>query len=322
MKRITVVAQREELPRIEEAAGDSIYNVEPLQNNLVRVDIYVNDAMLDSLIPKLQAAVDLRRRESVIEVSSPDFVISSALKRRERGIKGEEKLTIEELLASSRKYTRLDWGKAMLTVIAGLIALIGLFMNNVPIIIGAMLLSPLLGPIYSFVINTAVGRARDAWASILNLSIMLILVVVTSFLTTLILGIFTPLSLTPEILLRFDTTPIYMLMAILLGFAAVFAYAKGLSESIAGIAVAAALVPPLVVSGIALALYTSSAPKPILLSLENVLGLMAGSLIAIIALRIEPRRYYEKVKARKLMQRMYITLGALLATILALTLLL
>jgi uncharacterized hydrophobic protein (TIGR00341 family) len=322
VKRVTVIAQRKELAKIEKAVGDLIYNVENLDNGLVRIDIYVNDALLDELIPKLQKSVDLRHKESVIEVSSPDFVISSALKRKEKGIKREERATVEELLASSKKYTKIDVGKTILTMIAGIIALIGLFMNNVPIIIGAMLLSPLLGPIYSFVINTSVGRSRDALLSLLNMAIMLILVILTSYIATIVISIFMPLNLTQEILLRFDTNPIYILMAILLGFAAVFAYAKGLSESIAGIAIAAALLPPLVVSGIALALYIDYSAKPLLLSMENIVGLIAGGLMAIIALKIEPRRYYEKARARKMLHRLYLTLGSLLIIIILLSLVL
>ncbi len=322
MKRVTVIAHKKELSRVEEASKDLIYNVEPLDDRLIRVNIYIPDAELDSLIPKLQNAVDLRRKESLIEVTTPDFVISSSLKRRERASGGEERATVEELLASSRKYTKIDAGKTSLTVIAGIIALIGLFMNNVPIIIGAMLLSPLLGPIYSFVINTSVGRSRDAWLSLLNMAVMLLLVIFTSFLATLVISLFMPLSLTPEILLRFDTNPIYILMAVLLGFAAVFAYAKGLSESIAGIAIAAALLPPLVVSGIALALYLNEAAKPLLLSMENIVGLIAGGLMAILALRIEPRRYYEKAKAKRMLHRIYLTLGTLLAILVVLSLLL
>ena len=317
-----MIAQRKELAKIEKAVGDLIYNVEDLDKGLVRIDIYVNDALLDELIPKLQKSVDLRHKESVIEVSSPDFVISSALKRKEKGIKREERATVEELLASSKKYTKIDVGKTILTMIAGIIALIGLFMNNVPIIIGAMLLSPLLGPIYSFVINTSVGRSRDALLSLLNMAIMLILVILTSYIATIVISIFMPLNLTQEILLRFDTNPIYILMAILLGFAAVFAYAKGLSESIAGIAIAAALLPPLVVSGIALALYIDYSAKPLLLSMENIVGLIAGGLMAIIALKIEPRRYYEKARARKMLHRLYLTLGSLLIIIILLSLVL
>ena len=322
MKRVTVIAQKKELKKVKNSAGDLIYNMEDLENNLVRVDIYVNDALLDELIPKLQNSVDLRHKESVIEVSSPDFVISSSLEKKEKKIKKEGRATVEELLASSKKYTRIDAGKTTLIIIAGIIALIGLFMNNSPVIIGAMLLSPLLGPIYSFVINTSVGRSKDAWLSLLNMGIMLILVIITSYLATILISLFIPVSLTPEILMRFNTNPIYILMAILLGFAAVFAYAKGLSESIAGIAIAAALLPPLAVSGITLAMYLNYAAKPLLLTMENVVGLIAGGLIAIITLKIEPRRYYEKAKAKKMLHRLYFTLLSLLVLLAILSLIL
>jgi uncharacterized hydrophobic protein (TIGR00341 family) len=243
-------------------------------------------------------------KETMIEVLTPDFVISSVLKRAEKKAEKEkEKTPVEKLIDSIRPQKSLDIGKIALTSIAGIIALTGLFLNNVAIIIGAMLLSPLLGPIYAFAINTALGRGKDAFKSIGNLSIMILIVIVISYLATLFIDPFIELQKTSEISSRIDTGLIYVIMAILLGFASIFALSKGISEVIAGVAIAAALLPPAVVVGIAFALYPQDAIDAIILTLENVLGLMAGSLSAVIILGIGPRKYYEKTVARKFIVR-------------------
>jgi len=303
MKKVIVTARKEDLKKIEPVLENILYVMEK-EGPLIKINIYIPDEGLDDLINKFQEVLDFRLKETMIEVFTPDFVISSVLKRAEKKAEKErEKTPVEKLIDSIRPQRSLDIGKIALTSIAGIIALTGLFLNNVAIIIGAMLLSPLLGPIYAFAINTALGRGKDAFKSIGNLSIMILIVIVISYLATLFIDPFIELQKTSEISSRIDTGLIYVIMAILLGFASIFALSKGISEVIAGVAIAAALLPPAVVVGIAFALYPQDAIDAIILTLENVLGLMAGSLSAVIILGIGPRKYYEKTVARKFIVR-------------------
>jgi len=304
MKKVVVRTKKEELEKIEPIIGEKFHFIEE-ENELIKINIYIKDELLDDLITKLQeSALDFRLKQTMIEVSTPDFVISSVLKRaEEKEEKVKEKTPIEKLIDSIRPYKKLDLGKISLTTVAGIVALTGLFLNNVAIIIGAMLLSPLLGPIYAFSINTAIGRGREAFKSIGNLGIMLLVVLIISFIATLLIDPFVDLEKTEEIKSRTDPNIIYIIMAILLGFAAIFALSKGISESIAGVAIAAALLPPTVVVGIAFALYPGDAINAIILTLENILGLIAGGLSAVIILGIGPRKYYEKAIARKFIIR-------------------
>ncbi len=312
MKKITVIADTDEAHKIAEALKDLIYYQHPVSKGTVKYEIFVPTEKLDEVLKNIQASIDLRKKENLIAVSSPDFVISSSLQRAEKRAKTAEKSPVEKLISSTLKYTKLDPLYLLLTSIAGVIALVGLFLNNIAVIIGAMLLSPLLGPIYAFAINIAVGRPRDGLKSIGNLALYLSVVIILSYILTLTLSKFLPLSLTPEILLRLTNSPVYLLIAILLGFAAVLALSKGVPESIGGIAIAAALLPPAVVAGIMLNLNPSNFFAPFLLTIENVLGLMTGALMAFPLLKIGPRRYYEKEMARKFMLRVALVLATLL----------
>ena len=322
MKKIIVTARKDNFEKIEPILKD-LYHFLNEEGDVVRITIYHPGEGLEDLIDKFHDALDFRYKDSIIEVFTPDFVISPVLKRTEKKVeKSKEKTPVEKLIDSTKPHLRLDVSKIALTTVAGIIALTGLFMNNVAIIIGAMLLSPLLGPIYSFAINTAVGRTSDALKSIGNLAILLLMVIIFSYLTTLFISIFVELSLTEEILARMDSSFIYILMAVLLGFASILALSKEISESIAGVAIAAALLPPAVVTGISFALYLPNTINPLILTLENVLGLMAGSLSAVLLLDIGPRKYYERAAARKFIARTSLVLVILLVLLFIFSLLL
>jgi uncharacterized hydrophobic protein (TIGR00341 family) len=303
MKKIVIAIRNEEYAKIKPLM-ENIHFTESEQNGIIRFVAYLPDRQLDDFITKARDTIDLRYKDNLIEVSTPDFVVSPHLQREEEVHEpGESSRPIEELVAGTRIYTSIDPGRLAITSIAGLVALTGLFLNNTAIVIGAMILSPILGPISAFAIMTAVGDIRDALRSIGNLALLLGSVVFFSFLSTAIIAHFIPLTLTPEILLRTDVNPIYVVMALLLGFAIILALTREISEILAGIAVAAALIPPTVVVGILLVLDPPSAIDAGILVLENVIGLMAGALIGTAFLRLAPRARGEKNTARKIVLR-------------------
>lgn len=307
VKKIVVTTRKKDTKKIKEVLKDTFYALEE-EGDLIIVNVYVYDAELDSLIGILGDTIDLRYKDSMIEVYTPDFMISPVLSRSEEKIRLEEKTPVEKLVGSTRPHVRLDASKIALTSVAGMVALTGLFLDSVAIVIGAMLLSPLLGPIYAFAINTAVGNVRYVLKSLINLAVLLVMVIFFALLTTFILSSIVPLELTPEILARMDANFIYILMAVFLGFASIFALSRDISESIAGVAIAAALLPPAVVTGICLVLHPQEAANPLVLTLENVFGLMAGSLLAILVLDIEPRRHYRRTVARRIIVRISLIL--------------
>lgn len=320
MKKIIVTTQKEDLYKIRTVLGDTLYSTKE-EDNLIKITLYIHDNELDDIIDDLEDIVDMRYKKCMIEVYTPEFIISSALKRSERA-DSEEKPPVEKLIDSTKPHVTLDISEISLVTIASMIALTGLFMNNVAIIIGAMLLSPLLGPIYAFSINTAAGKAKYVFKSIANLGVLLVMVIGFSGITTVVISSFFDLSLTPEILSRMESSPIYIIMAILLGFASIFALSRDISESIAGVAIAAALLPPAVVTGIALVLYPSKAVTSLVLVFENVLGLMVGGLCATLFLDIEPRRYHERVHARAFIVRTSVVLVILLVLLVVISFLL
>ena len=333
MKKILLDARHEDYEKIKPILeGLSHTSAAIDREGNVQVRIYVPDSEIDSVIEKLQEPLDLRYKQNVIEVSSPDFVISPILTRAEERTKKDnksEKTPVEQLLATANAYACVDYWQILLTSIAGLIALTGLFLNNVAIIIGAMLLSPILGPIHSFVIFAATGKTQNALQSLKLLSILLGSVFLVTILATFILNSLSlvipccgfTLELTEEILLRTGTGPIYILMAVLLGMAAMISLIKGYPEALAGVAVAAALLPPLVVAGVTLVLSRNLIVGAVLLTLDNIIGLFAGALIATLIIGVTPRRGEEQRVARQFVKRTSIMIVLLVIALFILSIL-
>ena len=80
MKKVSVTARKEDLDNVKAILKAIPYSVEK-EGNLVWVSFYLSDAELDNIITMLENTIDMRYKESIIEVYTPDFVISSSLQR-------------------------------------------------------------------------------------------------------------------------------------------------------------------------------------------------------------------------------------------------
>ncbi len=288
-----------------------------------RFTIMVPDQDLDEVVARIRVALGYMDRNSLVEVYSPDFTIYPLLDEKEKGdrnipngAKKRKRSPIERLMDSVKSYERLDADILSLAAVASIVGLVGLFLNNVGIVIGAMLIAPVIGPIYAFAIHSATGDRMAVLRDVLNIFLLLVSFILFSLIVTWVLGFIIPLGVTGEILSRTHSSPIYAITAIFLGFATIVALAKGIPDSIAGVAVAAALLPPALVSGISFVLYPGGMLPALVLTLQNAVGLMAGSIIATMILQIEPRSSGERSAARTILRR-NLTLLLILVILLA-----
>ncbi|KAF5084918.1 hypothetical protein DSECCO2_72390 [anaerobic digester metagenome] len=316
MKKIVVHVREDGHEKIEEVLEGLHYTISLVQD-IYQITIYTPEENLDDLIEKIQAVLDLRYNENIIEVSTPEFVISSLLKRAEKKVeKKEEKTPVEKLLDTVKDYGTLDLEKLSLTSIAGLVALSGLLLDNQTIIIGAMLLSPIMGPIYGFSVYAGLGKIENALRCLGVLAALLLGVFILSAIASFLINLVIPLTITEEVATRLVLNPIYSLMAVLLGFAAAVAFSKGTAEIIAGVAIAAAIIPPTVVAGLVLVIQPMSLITSGVLVAGQIVGLIAGALVAVVMMKIEPRTPQDKAVARRY------RIGSIVTTVILFTLLL
>ena len=141
---------------------------------------------------------------------------------------------------------------AWILAFAIIIASVGLNVNSIPVVIGAMLISPLMGPIFGLGLGLGVNDIQLMKSSGKNLVIMVCISLVASFLYFLI----TPLNLTnpTELLARTNPTIYDVLIALFGGFAGIFEQCRKEKGTVfSGVAIATALMPPLCTAGFGLA---------------------------------------------------------------------
>lgn len=141
---------------------------------------------------------------------------------------------------------------AWILAIAIIIASVGLNVNSIPVVIGAMLISPLMGPIFGLGLGLGVGDIELMKSSGKNLLVMVTISLAASFLYFLI----TPLSLSnpTELLARTNPTIYDVLIALFGGFAGIFEQCRKEKGTVfSGVAIATALMPPLCTAGFGLA---------------------------------------------------------------------
>ncbi len=331
MKKVVIEVPKDKSEKIHAKFRDVLYSVSEGEQS-ARFTLYVPDDMLDELIHQTNGSVqkpsrpvwtglipDYETKEddriTLIEVSTPDFVISpfvEKIKQQFNSTRKEAIAPIEKIIAATESSAEFDKNKIILAALAGLVALIGLFMNNVGVIIGAMLISPLLGPIYALAVYIAIGDIRTTARCIEILGLMVFMLVGIAALATLVLSLVIPLSLTPEIVARRDPNAVYILMALLLGFATMTALSEGIPEGIAGVAIAAALLPPAVVTGLSLVLFPEGALRAAILTLQNIVGLIAGSIIGTMFFHIGPRDIFAQGQSRQFITRILWFLAVLI----------
>jgi len=135
-----------------------------------------------------------------------------------------------------------------------LIASIGLNVSSTAVVIGAMLISPLMGPILGVGLSIGTNDIDTLRNSMINLGIMLVISLLVSFMFFSI-----PLfqELTPEIYARTQPDVRDVMIAIAGGLALIVAISRPSlqTNTIAGVAIATALMPPLCTAGYGLALH-------------------------------------------------------------------
>jgi uncharacterized hydrophobic protein (TIGR00271 family) len=137
-----------------------------------------------------------------------------------------------------------------MTAMSGGIAILGLLLSSPAVVIGAMLLSPLMGPIMGLGFALAIGDwdwLKQSLRTLLIGSVMAVLLCAC-------LVFFSPIqTVTSEIAARTRPNLFDLFVALFSALAGAYAMIRGREGAIVGVAIATALMPPLAVVGFGLA---------------------------------------------------------------------
>ena len=163
----------------------------------------------------------------------------------------------ENASTSIRKNIAFRGTNVFILACAIVIASVGLNVNSIPVIIGAMLVSPVMGPILGFGLGLGTEDTDLVKYSLKNFSVM----VGISILASALFFLLSPLSLAnpSELLARTRPTIYDVLIALFGGLAGIIETSrKDKGSVITGVAIATALMPPLCTVGYGISIWKGS----------------------------------------------------------------
>lgn len=164
----------------------------------------------------------------------------------------------------------------VMAISSAAIATMGFIMNSPSVIIGAMVISPLLYPVV--LAGSAISQRQ--WHEFVKLIKLLGYGAIAVMATGIALSLLIPFQYQSEIHDRLASSPLqYLIVAVFSGIAGTFAYYwPRVSETITGVGISVALVPPFVMVGVAVGntdmLLLSKSSFIVFL---NVIGIMLSS---------------------------------------------
>ncbi|MDD2789714.1 MAG: TIGR00341 family protein [Sulfurimonas sp.] len=242
-----------------------------------------------TLIEQVKKEQELVEEKDLIKLSTlPATEMSSVLVDGKIPLfKKASEEEFKELFLSLKESARFSYVYLTLMILSTLLATTGLFANSAPVIIGAMILAPLMAPI----ISLSMGIVRSEKTLVNNSIRSLIIGVFMALLFSCVYTLIIPLEqITQEMQGRVHPNLLDLLVAIFSGIAGAYANSKEeVAKSLAGVAIAVALVPPLSVTGIGIGLgnwdviYGS-----FLLFTTNLIGITLSAALTFVVLGYAP----------------------------------
>jgi uncharacterized hydrophobic protein (TIGR00341 family) len=252
----------------------------------ILIDSEQTEPVLEILEEKYEQETDFRIIVLPVEASIPRPDKKQIKKHEE---KTKERLSIEELYQTIIEQATISKTFSLLIVLASIVASIGVLYDNIPVIIGSMVIAPLLSPSMALSLATTLADKKLARESLITglsgYTLAIIIGIVFGFLFTI----------NPEatqILPRTNVNLMYIILALASGIAGSLSFTKGISQALVGVIVAVALLPPLVVTGILIgSFHWNQALGSFLLFSVNVVCINLSSVVTFLIQRITPKTW-------------------------------
>jgi len=178
-------------------------------------------------------------------------------------------------------------------------ATFGLLSNSVAVIIGSMLVAPLLYPLLSLALGIVIADNKLVSRSFFTLVKSSVLGIIAAAVVT---WLFSGQTQMISSLIWFGdrTELISVAVAVIAGTAASFALVKPkLSETLPGIAISVAMIPPLAMIGVALAwFHWDLLANALVVFLINILGVVSSSVMVFSLMHLHHKRAVVKTAVK------------------------
>ena len=198
----------------------------------------------------------------------------------------------EELKTQLSAGAEIDDVFLLMVVLSALVAAVGLMVDSVAVLVGAMVIAPLLGPNMALALATTLGDgalfSRAIRANLIGGALSLLLAGT--------IGLLFPIDppFVPEIASRTQVGFQDLVLALASGAAGALALTAGAKSSLVGVMVAVALMPPLVVTGMLAAQgHWTAAMGAGMLVAANVICVNIAAIATFLSRGIRPRAWWE-----------------------------
>ena len=233
--------------------------------------------------------------------------------------KKAERVSREELYATVKDTARLSRVFLIMVGLSTIVAALGLLKDNVAVVIGAMVIAPLLGPIIGLALATTLGDRDLARHAIKANGAGLVLALTLA----IVMGYWLEVNpYIPAIASRTDISLGDVVLALASGFAGALAFSSGAPAALIGVMVAVALLPPLAVFGLLIGSgFWTLALGAFLLLATNMICVNLAGVISFWVQGVRPTTWWEENIARRATWVAILSCVALLAVLIAVILL-
>lgn len=263
----------------------------------VLLDFDLTETIADTLRDKFEDVDGFRIILFDVEASLPKPEETEDEEPDDEDKKTSNRISREELYADVTNDSELTWTYIGMVVLSTLVAGVGLILDDVATIIGAMVIAPLLAPNVSLALAATLGDLELGWRSLKANTAGLFASLGVAFIMGLV---FTVDTGSQELISRTMVNLKHIIIALAAGSAGVLAFTRGVPATIVGVMVAVALLPPLVDVGLLLgAGYMQLAIGAGILTFTNLICINLAGVLTFLIQGIRPRGWREEKKAKK-----------------------
>lgn len=298
MRHLQVSAPYDQKNKVEEVLKDYSNDItskkaEMNDEKAVEFSLTTDSDELDDITEELKAIKSIASGDLSIRVLEQESLIEKGQKTRGSA----ESLSQEEIYSKaqeSAEFSKSEWG---LVGLSSAIAAYGLALDNIIVVVGAMMLAPMLSPFVSGAFSLVIGDRTMMKSSLRYGAESVLLSVLVSLLAVAVF----PVQINSTLELIVSPGLVSTLLSLLVGSAAALTFTTGLRDQVAGVAVAVALVPPLASVGIGLKMLNISfAANAALVAVINILSLIVSGYFTFRLLGFQPSTYYKQKEAEKI----------------------
>ncbi|HTR12194.1 MAG TPA: TIGR00341 family protein [Roseiarcus sp.] len=307
-KLIEVATPKERVRAItsiaEEMKVTDVYVGPPLGDGRHPIRLLVGEIDRQALLDRLQSALGASENWRIVMFSTdaviprePEEKKTQEAAEDKKDKEEEERASREELYNSVASGARVNSNFVLLVILSTVVASVGLYTDNVAVVIGAMVIAPLLGPHVAFAFAAAIGDRALMLSAAKSGVLGLVLSVAVAGALALVVA---PDVNSAELLARTSLHFEGIVLALASGAAAALSVTTGLPATLVGVMVAVALLPPAATLGIMVAArqFGLAAGAAMLVS-ANIACINIAAQVVFIAKGIRPRRWHERKSARR-----------------------